>query len=411
MESNLSEKDRKSLISNFSWLFCLKVAGYLFPLLTVPYLARVIGVSGYGKIAFASAVTMWVMTITNWGFSYTATRDVARCREDVAKVSDIYSDVLWSRLFVMVVCLSLLSFFPIFLPSIREEMLLLFFSLLSVPGHVLFPDWFFQAMEKMKYITIFNFFIRLFFTAMVFLFVKEGSDYVLHPFFLSLGFISSGILAQIIIVRKWHVKLRPFSFPRVVETLKKGADIFIAEFMPNLYNSFSQMLLSHVVGYSANGMYDAGNKFFMLAKQFFSLLSQTFFPVLSRNKNGHGIYAKLSIILSLIVSFLLFVGAPYLIGWFYTEEFSEAVGVLRVLAVSFPFLVLWDVYGVNGLVLYGRETKYRQIVMWVSLSGFVLSFPLVYYSGFMGVACLLFLVRATTGVWTFMSAKKLTRRA
>ncbi|MBR4814039.1 MAG: flippase, partial [Paludibacteraceae bacterium] len=118
-----------------------------------------------------------------------------------------------------------------------------------------------------------------------------------------------------------------------------------------------------------------------------------------------------SFLLSLAVSFVLFVGAPYLIDWFYTEEFSEAVGVLRVLAVSFPFLALWDVYGVNGLVLSGRETKYRQIVMWVSLAGFALSFPLVYYGSFMGVACLLLLVRATTGVWTYMSAKNQTRRA
>lgn len=411
MKNDLSNSDKKSLISNLSWLFCMRIAGYLFPMLTLPYLARVIGVSGYGKIAFASAVTLWVLTITNWGFSYTATRDVARCRDDNERVSDIYSDVLWSRLSVMVVCLVVIAVLSLFVTALREEYLLLLFSLLSVPGHVLFPDWFFQAMEKMKYITIFNFIIRLFFTVAVFLFVKEESDYVLQPLFLSLGFIFSGVLAQIIIMGKWNVRLRAFSLPRVIDTLKKGADIFIAEFMPNLYNSFSQMLLSQVVGYSANGMYDAGNKFFALSKQFFSLLSQTFFPFLSRNKNGHGSYARLSFLLSLAVSFVLFVGAPYLIDWFYTEEFSEAVSVLRVLALSFPFLALWDVYGVNGLVLSGRETKYRQIVMWVSLAGFALSFPLVYYGSFMGVACLLLLVRATTGVWTYMSAKNQTRRA
>ena len=406
MENNLSEKDRKSLISNFSWLFCLKVAGYLFPLLTVPYLARVIGVSGYGKIAFASAVTMWVMTITNWGFSYTATRDVARCREDAEKVSDIYSDVLWSRLFVMVVCLSLLSLFPIFMPSIRAELLLLLFSLLSVPGHVLFPDWFFQAMEKMKYITLFNFFIKLFFTLAVFLFVKEKEDYVLQPLFLSLGFLLSGIVAQYVIARKWHVRLRPFSFSRVCGTLRAGSDIFIAQFMPNLYNSFSQMLLARFSGYSANGMYDAGNKFFLLSNQFYGLISQTFFPFLSRNRNWFSKYVRLSFHLSLLVALLLFVGAPFLIGWFYTEEFSEAVGVLRILAISFPFLSLIDLYGVNYLVLTGRETKYRQIIVWVSLMGFVLSFPSVYYFGFMGVACLLLFVRATMGVWVYLAARK-----
>ncbi len=405
MKNQLSQSDKKSLISNLSWLFCMRIVGYLFPMLTLPYLARVIGVSGYGKIAFASAVTLWVMTITNWGFSYTATRDVARCRDDNERVSDIYSDVLWSRLFVMALCFVLLFVLSTVVPSLRSESLLLLFSLLSVPGHVLFPEWFFQAMEKMKYITLFNFIIRLIFTLAVFLFIKEKSDYVLQPLFLSLGYIFSGILAQFIIVRKWNVRIRAFSLSRVFDTLRHGADIFVAEFMPNLYNSFSQLLLSQVVGYSANGMYDAGNKFFALSKQLFSLLSQTFFPFLSRNRSGHGNYAKLSFYLSLLVSLFLFVGAPYLIGWFYTEEFSESVRVLRVLAVSFPFLSLWNVYGVNGLVLEGRETKYRQIVMWVSVVGFVLSFPFVYYGSYMGVACLLLFVRVTMGVWTYAAAK------
>ncbi len=411
MRELLSDSERKSLISNFSWLVVLKIAGYLFPLITLPYLAKVIGVSGYGKIAFASVVTLWVMTITNWGFLYTATRDVARCRDDIEKVSDIYSDVLWSRLLVMVVCFVVILPLVLLVPYLRAEALLLFFSLLSVPGHILFPDWFFQAMEKMKYITIFNFFIRLIFTLAIFVFIKEKDDYVLQPLLLSLGYFISGILAHVVIVRKWNVRLRGFSLSRIFESLRKGVDIFIAEFMPNLYNSFSQFLLSQVVGYSANGMFDAGNKFFALSKCFFSLLSQTFFPFLSRNKKGHKSFARLSLILSLLVSLSLFVGAPYLIGWFYTEEFSEAVSVLRILALSFPFLSIWTVYGINCLVLFGRETKYRQIVVWVSLFGFILSFPFVYYGSFMGVAYLLLLVRVVMGVWTYGAAKNLIGRS
>ena len=128
MKELLSDSERKSLISNFSWLVVLKIAGYLFPLITVPYLAEVIGVSGFGKISFASAVTLWVMTITNWGFLYTATRDVARCRDDIEKVSDIYSDVLWSRFFVMAVCFVLILPFVLWIPNLRAEALLLFFS-------------------------------------------------------------------------------------------------------------------------------------------------------------------------------------------------------------------------------------------------------------------------------------------
>jgi len=75
-------KDVRTLSSNFSYLMLLQIAGYIFPLITIPYLASVIGVEGFGKIAYASAVIVWFKTVADWGFNYTATRDVARNRGD-----------------------------------------------------------------------------------------------------------------------------------------------------------------------------------------------------------------------------------------------------------------------------------------------------------------------------------------
>ncbi len=73
--------DSRTLIANFGYLTLLQVAGYIFPLITIPYLAKVIGVDSFGKITFASAIIVWFQTITDWGFNYTATRDVAKNRQ------------------------------------------------------------------------------------------------------------------------------------------------------------------------------------------------------------------------------------------------------------------------------------------------------------------------------------------
>src|SRR5699024_8912844 len=98
-------KDGKVLASNFGYLMLLQTASYVFPLITIPYLARVIGVEGFGKIAFAAAVVVWFQTVTDWGFNYTATRDVAQNKDNLEKVSEIFSNVLWAR-----VLLALISF-------------------------------------------------------------------------------------------------------------------------------------------------------------------------------------------------------------------------------------------------------------------------------------------------------------
>ena len=70
-------KAGRTLLSNFASLTVLQVAGYVFPLITLPYLARVIGVENFGRIAFASSVIVWFQTFVDWGFNYSATREVA----------------------------------------------------------------------------------------------------------------------------------------------------------------------------------------------------------------------------------------------------------------------------------------------------------------------------------------------
>ena len=88
-------KDGRTVLSNFGYLTLLQFASYLFPIITVPYLSRVIGVEGYGKIAFASAVMVWVQTVADWGFLLTATRDVTKRRFLEYSPKHSLQDVYW----------------------------------------------------------------------------------------------------------------------------------------------------------------------------------------------------------------------------------------------------------------------------------------------------------------------------
>src|SRR5690554_2441831 len=199
-------KDGNALASNFGYLMLLQIAGYVFPLITIPYLARVIGVEGFGKIAFASAVVVWFKTIVDWGFNYTATRDVARDRNNPEVISDIFSNVFWAKIFLMIISFTLLLVSVYTVPFLKENKAIILLTFILVPGHIMFPEWFFQAVEKMKFITIFSLVIKMFFTLMVFLFIKEKQDYLLQPIILGTGYIVSGCVAMYLIVFKWQVK-------------------------------------------------------------------------------------------------------------------------------------------------------------------------------------------------------------
>lgn len=398
-------KDGKVLVQNFAYLSLLQIAGYVFPLITMPYLARVIGVDGFGKIAFASAVMVWVQTIADWGFNFTATRDVAQNRENPHKVSEIFSNVLWARCVLMLLSFLFLILLVVLFPTFRENVNILLVSFLLIPGHILFPDWFFQAMERMKYITILNVVSKFIFTVAVFVFIKDKEDYILQPLLVSLGYLVSGLIALYYILVKWRVKLIRPSMKNIWQTIKHSTDVFLNNLMPNLYNSFSTVLLGVFGGDVANGKLDAGTKFVNIAQQFMLVLSRAFFPFLSRKLDKHHIYTRINIVLSLCMSALLFLFAPLIINVFFTEEFADSIIVLRIMSFSIFFLALSNIYGTNYMIIAGYERQLRNTTAITSIIGFALSFPLIYYWRFIGAALTVTLTRGLLGISIMLRAK------
>lgn len=399
-------KDGKTLVANFGYLSLLQVAGYVFPLITMPYLARVIGAEGFGKIAFAAAIMVWFQTIADWGFCYTATRDVAKNRDDKEKVSEIFSNVFWARIFLMFVSFVALSICVMTIPKLRENADVIMISFLMIPGHIMFPDWFFQAMERMKYITILNIISKTFFTIAVFLFIKEKQDYLLQPLFTSLGFVVSGIIAMYYILVKWKIRLRFTPFKEIIKTIKLSTNVFINNIAHNLYNAFSTILLSLLSGSVATGIYDAGRRFIQIGESMLGIISRVFFPFVTRKGDKHGMYAKIHISLSVVMAILLFIFAPLLIELFFTEEFSKAVGVLRLMCFVIPFITLYQVYAINWMIVKGFEKQSRNIVLISSLIGFLIAYPLIKSFSYYGVVSVLIIVDFLLGFLSFMFYKK-----
>lgn len=400
-------EDGRTLVSNFSYLSLLQIAGYVFPIITLPYLARVIGADGFGKIAFASAIIIWFQTIADWGFNYTATRDVARCRDDIEKVSEIFSNVLWARCVLVIVSLIILSVCIILIPVFRNSADVIFVTALMLPGHIMFPDWFFQAIEKMKYTTLLNLLSKLIFTTLIFVFIKKKDDYILQPLFISLGFIFSGIIAMYFILGRWHIKLHRPVLRKIAKTIKGSTDIFLYNIVQNLYNSVSVVFLGTWHGSYATGIYDAGKKFKDMFENFLLIISRTFFPFLSRKGEKHGLFAKIYLACSSGISLLLFVFAPIIIRIFYGKEFDDSVVVLRIVSIAIVPLGLSTVYGVQWLLQRGYERQMRRITIIVSLLGFAMAIPMVYFFSYLGVAIVYILTNTIQGISYYISVKRL----
>lgn len=404
-------KDARTLITNFGYLSILQIAGYIFPLITIPYLSKTIGVEGFGKIAFASAVMVWFQTVSDWGFNYTATRDIARNKDSKEKVSEIFSNVFWARIILIIICFFILVALILIIPKFRDNTSILLVSYLLVPGYIMYPDWFFQAIEKMRYITIMNIISKIIFTIAIFVFIKEKKDFILQPLFFSLGYITSGVISMYIILFRWNIKLKKPKFPLIIETLKNSTDVFINNLMPNFYNSFSTVVLGFFGGSVANGTLDAGTKFISISRQFMIVVSRVFFPFLSRRIDKHNLYVKINLTIAFIFSLGLFIFSPIIIKFFYTSEFYDAIVVLRITSFSIIFLALSNIFGTNYMIIQGYEKELRNITFVSSLIGLCLSIPLVYYYSYIGAAITVTLTRGLLGITIMFKAMHLKKKS
>lgn len=402
-----ASKEGRTVFANFGYLSLLQVAGYVFPLISMPYLARVIGADGFGKIAFASAIVVWIQTISDWGFNLTATRDVAQNRDNKELVSRIFSNVLWARSVLTLLSGIILLLVVLLVPYLRENADIIFVTFLLVPGYILFPEWFFQAIEKMKYTTFFNLFLKLVFTVAVFVFIHKREDYLMQPLLTTIGYLLCGIGALYLIFKKWGYSLYKPQWGEIFKTIRNSTDVFINNLMPNLYNSFSVMLLGFFGGSTANGIYDGGNRFPSIFYQFQSVLSRAFYPFLSRRPDKHSFYAKLNIVSALVGSVILVLISPLIIKIMLGDEFEKSVVVMQIPSFSVVFLAMGYTYGTNFLIINHKEKPLRNLTFISSIVGMCVSVPLVYYFSYIGAAVTVLLCRGLLGVGSYVLAKRI----
>lgn len=402
-----ASKDGRTVFANFGYLSLLQVAGYVFPLISMPYLARVIGAEGFGKIAFASAIVVWIQTISDWGFNLTATRDVAQNRDDKELVSRIFSNVLWARSVLTLLSGIILLVVVLLVPYLRENADIIFVTFLLVPGYILFPEWFFQAIEKMKYTTLFNLLLKLTFTVAVFVFIHKREDYLIQPLLTTIGYLLCGIGALYLIFKKWGYTLYKPQGTEILKTIRNSTDVFINNLMPNLYNSFSVMLLGFFGGSTANGIYDGGNRFPVIFYQFQSVLSRAFYPFLSRRPDKHSFYAKLNIVSALVGAVFLILLSPLVIKIMLGDEFEKSIVVMQILSFSVVFLAMGYTYGTNFLIINHKEKPLRNLTFISSIIGMCVSVPLVYYFSYIGAAVTVLLCRGLLGVGSYVLAKRI----
>jgi PST family polysaccharide transporter len=194
----------KTIIKNISSLFSIKIAGYLIPLLTLPYLVRVLEPVGYGKLGFCLALIQYFIICVNYGFDLSATQKVSKNINDKNAISLIFWNVLSARVLMTIIGLAILYLLSEFNEVINELFPILICGYLSVLGAALFPQWLFQGKERLGVISTLRITTQLISLPLIFIFIKKPDDVWIAALISSLPSIWIVFFSTYLIInRRW----------------------------------------------------------------------------------------------------------------------------------------------------------------------------------------------------------------
>jgi PST family polysaccharide transporter len=357
--------NHKTLIQNFSYLSALQIFNMMLPLVTYPYLIRVLGKETYGLVVFAQAIVAYLTILVSFGFNVSATREISIHRDNPEKLSEIVSSVLIVKSLLLAIAVVLLGALLFILPQANGYKALFIVSLWACLYDVLFPVWYFQGIEQMKYITYLTLISRVIFLGLIFVWIRTSADYLYVPIISGIGAVISGLVALYLIFIKHRIPFRWQPVGTLTYYLKDSLPIFISNVSVNLYVSTNKVLTGAFLGMSEVAYYDLAEKLTTVLRMPQSILSQSLFPKVSKEKNVG--FVKGIFKLSMAMNVLLFVAMVLLSKVAITllggSQMLPAQTVVIILAATVPVVAMSNIFGMQLLIPFGYNKLFSRVIV------------------------------------------------
>ena len=384
---------KKNIIENVFHLMCIKGLEYLSYIIIIPYLVRVLGPGKFGLIALAQAVIHYFIVINNYGFNYSATRAIAISKTNGEKVK-ILCVVTFAK-FILLIFLTFL-FFIILISNILpfNEPILLIACYMTVVGNSFFPIYFFQGIEKMKYLSIVNIISRIFSFIAIIFFIKNENDYIMAAFLQSVPNMISAVISVFFIVKNFDIKY--FVFPKLKDVLmafSEGWELFLAGIASNLYTSSNIVVLGYFVPNEVVGYYSGADKIIRGIIGLFSPITQALYPYVCRKISTEKFQSYILVkrilisylILGIILSLIFYKFGADVINIILGSTFINSIEIFKSMTPLLFIILMSSVTGIIVLIAFNLKKYFKKALFIGLLINFSLILPFINLWGVYGL--------------------------
>jgi PST family polysaccharide transporter len=375
---------RSSVAKNAASLYAIQFANYILPLITVPYLVRVLGPAGYGAVAFGQGLINYFMVFVEYGFNWSATRKISVQRNDPQSMNATALCVWASKGLLALIGFGVLLALAGTVPRLSEEFVLLLILYGLVWGNVLFPTWLFQGMERMVAISLINLGMKLGVLIGVFTLIRKPEHYLLYAGLMSFGAVLSGMTGMIVAFLMFRLRFDRITWSGVWETLKEGWVLFLSRASVSLYTAGNAFILGMLTDNTVVGYYSAAEKIVKSILGLLDPIAQAVYPRFSKmaaeSRDLTLAWGRRMLAAMGGIGFLLMVGvlwgAPFISALLLGSGFAPSIAVMRMLAPIIFLIALSNVLGIQLMLPLGRDKAFALTLFSAGLLNVVLAVAL-----------------------------------
>lgn len=403
------------IFKNAASLLLIQAANFLLPLVTFPYLVRVLGPANFGLLAFAFAVVAYGVLLVDYGFNLSASKRIAEARNDRAKVAQIFWSVSWAKALLGLLAFAAVIVASLAVPQLAEMRMVLLAATPMILGSLLFPGWLFQGLERMLVTSAFTIGSQALVVPLTFWLVRDAGDTWLATLIRACAPAVAGLASLTWLYRHRLVEWQPPCWADTRRALAEGWHIFISTAAISVYTTSNQVLLGFLCGPLQVGYYAAADRVRTAAQGVSSVLSNAVYPRVSALMHTNR-PAALALVRKLMViqggaTFLggcaLWLVAPSIVSLLMGPAFQPSVTVLRWMAFV-PFIVsLSNVFGIQLMLPLGMTKAFGTILIGSAVFNLIALLPLAVVLGATGGAVAMLI---TETVVTIAMARYLWRR-
>lgn len=404
-------------VKNFILSASNTVMMLLFPIITFPYLSRILGPSSLGCIYFAQSYGYYFINIANFGITSYAVREVSRVRNDRAKVEKVSNEIFNLNFFFSIISTALYFAGVFIVPNFRENAIIFAIYSVVIFTDFLSLDWLLQAYDDYFFSAIRNMAIRVIALITIFLVIKSPDDYIIYTVILCFTEIGIRFPTFFYARRKYAVLNVGSRFLNFKEHIKSMFTLFSFRIVRGISTNLDKMMIGFMMLYENVGVYSAGVKIVLLIQPLVETVGVVLFPKIniSANSSQEEYHKNLKINYDLI----LMMGMPMAVGIFLVsqgliplfagENYTDAIAVSRIMAAMVVLGPIGDMLGSKIILVFKKDKWLLYCSILTAVSNLILNIIFIPLWGINGAAVASVASCAVSVVSRYIVTLKLTK--